>query len=123
MIATLEPSPRVPVPSEDPMTRLRETLSPSRLTLWLSCRLKFWFRYVRRIVKPPTPSMFCGTIAHAVLQRWNVARWRREPFDSTHWQALFNTRWKEDQVDKPIAWQDGLCIGSSAPGEQPSMPQ
>ena len=29
--------------------KLQQTVSPSRLTLFLQCRLKFWFRYVARI--------------------------------------------------------------------------
>jgi hypothetical protein len=66
---------------EEQLDYLRNTISASRLGLFLQCRLKFHFRYIAQIQKPTTPSMHAGATVHAVLQGWNMARWRREPFD------------------------------------------
>ena len=49
--------------------------------MWLQCRLKFYFRYVAQVQKPPTPSMHAGSTVHAILQNWNLSRWRRQPFE------------------------------------------
>lgn len=45
-----------------------EYISPSRLNCWLSCPLKFKFRYVDGIKSPPTPSLFLGKTVHAGLE-------------------------------------------------------
>ena len=45
-------------------------VSPSRLSCWLSCPLKFGFRYVQGIKSPTTPSLFLGKVSHALLERW-----------------------------------------------------
>jgi putative RecB family exonuclease len=87
------------------MERLRSTISASRLNCWLQCRLKFWFRYVQRLVKPPTPALHSGSVTHAVLQHWNLARWRREPFRIEQYQALFDLHWAGLQEDTAIAWE------------------
>ena len=92
MIATLD---RLLAPrsktngSPDRAVELRQTISASRLGVWLQCRLKFYFRYVAQIQRPPTPSMHAGSTVHAVLRTWNIARWRREPFALERFKALF----------------------------------
>ena len=107
MIATIEP----PVParakahaSVDPVAELQKTISASRLSLWLQCRLKFYFRYVERIQKPPTPSMHCGSTVHAVLQQWNMARWKREPFALERFKVAFGVQWTGLQKGIAIKW-------------------
>jgi putative RecB family exonuclease len=106
MIAALEPRVVVPAkpPSKDPIEELQQTVSGSRLGLWLSCRLKFFFRYVLKIKKAPTPSMHAGSSVHAVLQAWNMSRWRREPFATERFKSLFNVRWLALQADSKINW-------------------
>ena len=81
---------------------LQKTVSASRLNCWSSCRLKFYFRYVRQISKPPTPSLHVGSIVHLVLQAWSMARWRREPFSIEALKSVFDTGW----ADQParIRW-------------------
>ncbi len=83
---------------------LQKTVSASRLTTWLSCRLKFFFRHVQRIPKPKTPSLHVGSVVHVVLQAWNMARWRRQPFEIARFKKLFDEGWA-DQPGK-INWQD-----------------
>jgi hypothetical protein len=43
-------APETPVEAEI-IAKLQQTVSPSRLTLFLQCRLKFWFRYVARFLE------------------------------------------------------------------------
>jgi putative RecB family exonuclease len=106
VIAVLESpvaAPEKPQP-KDPIAELQKTVSASRLGLWLGCRLKFFFRYVQQIRKAPTPSMHCGSSVHAVLQAWNLSRWRREPFVTERFKALFNVRWLALQAESRIKW-------------------
>lgn len=109
MIATLsEPVPAPePIPSIQHRVReLGETISASRLNLWASCRLKFYFRYVEKLVKPPSRSMHAGSSVHAVLQAWNMSRWRREPFVTDRFRTVFDEQWSLLQTDTRINWGD-----------------
>jgi RecB family exonuclease len=74
---------------------LTATVSASRLNLWLQCRLKFFFRYVLKLEKPKTAALHVGTTVHLVLQAWNMARWRKEPFQITTMRQMFDAGWKE----------------------------
>lgn len=105
MIATLEavhvqPAPSVGKPS--PIEVLKRAVSASRLNCWLACRLKFFFRYVQQISKPPTPALQVGTVVHAVLQGWNMARWKKQPFRVEQFKSLFEQCWAEQAVQ--IDW-------------------
>lgn len=107
MIAPIEPSVIHTRPKPQPIDRVAElgrTISASRLSLWLGCRLKFYFRYFLQIDKSPTPSMHAGSTVHAVLQHWNMARWRREPFDIERFKALLGTQWIALQEGAQIKW-------------------
>ena len=61
-----------PTPTErseqDIIRALHDTVSASRLSLFLQCRLKFYFRYVLKLQKPKTPSLHLGSTVHAVLK-------------------------------------------------------
>ena len=89
----------------DRVAELQKTISASRLGLWLACRLKFYFRYVKQVQKPPTPAMHAGSTVHAVLQHWNRARWRREPFALERFQKLFGSYWTTLQQGARIPWE------------------
>jgi putative RecB family exonuclease len=57
----IAPAPAVSEPSEEEIVAsLQATASASRLSLFLQCRLKFFFRYVERIKKPKTPALHLG---------------------------------------------------------------
>jgi CRISPR/Cas system-associated exonuclease Cas4 (RecB family) len=73
--------------------QLLETVSASRLSTWLQCRLKFYFRYVEGITTAPTPAIHIGKVVHAVLQHWNINRWRGIPFDDNAAKAVFAEEW------------------------------
>jgi putative RecB family exonuclease len=51
-----------------------EYISPSRLGCWLSCPLKWKFRYLDGIKTPTTPSLFVGKVVHAGLEVFNRHR-------------------------------------------------
>jgi hypothetical protein len=79
------------------MAELQKTISASRLGLWL-CRLKFYFRYILQFQKPPTPNMHAGSAVHAVLQHWNLSRWRRESFTTERFKVVFRSPWTTLQL-------------------------
>jgi CRISPR/Cas system-associated exonuclease Cas4 (RecB family) len=110
MIATLEAPPSDSAPSvvdvDARVNELVETISASRLNLWNSCRLKFWFRYVDQIRKPVAPVLHVGSVVHSVLQAWNLARWRREDTGTDAMRAVFEESWVTLNADKPIAWEE-----------------
>jgi len=87
------------------IAELLQTVSASRLNCWLQCRLKFYFRYVLNIQKPPTPALHYGKVIHAVLQHWNWARWRKEPFSISRFKRSFVQSWREIQADAVIDWE------------------
>jgi ATP-dependent helicase/DNAse subunit B len=58
-----------PVPTRgEIVAHLQKKVSASRLTLFLQCRLKFFFRYVAGIVKAKTAALHVGSAVHAVLK-------------------------------------------------------
>jgi CRISPR/Cas system-associated exonuclease Cas4 (RecB family) len=108
MIAAIE-SPAVtgrtpPLKAPNPFEELQKKVSASRLGLWQTCRLKFWFRYVLQLSKPRTPALHVGKVVHAVLQAWNMARWRKEPFVIDRFKTFFDTDWQAQQKEERIKW-------------------
>src|SRR5579859_2308547 len=103
MIAIIESSapPRriSPLKSPSRVEELQKTISASRLGVWQQCRLKFYFKYVLKLEKPPTPARHVGRVVHAVLQAWNKARWRKEAFALERFQGLFEMDWKAQQEE------------------------
>lgn len=101
-------------PEEKALDSLKQSISASRLSCWLQCRLKFYFRYVLQIKKPQTPSLHVGSVVHLVLQAWNIARWKRQPFNVEIYHSFFDTSWKdqpeqmnwdgEEDSERKTAW-------------------
>lgn len=107
MIATAEPGRPEAVGQQRPEDRadyLRNTISASRLGLFLKCRLAFCFRYIAQIQKAPTPSKHAGATVHAVLQNWNLCRWRGQPFEIECFRAVFESQWTTLQAGAAIRW-------------------
>ena len=102
---------------KDLIRALQCTVSASRLSLFLQCRLKFYYRYVLRLQKPKTPSLHLGSAVHTVLKAWSKARWLRQPFPlkavhETYLQAWTDTtegsvEWEpgEEESDKTTGWR------------------
>jgi putative RecB family exonuclease len=84
---------------------LTATVSASRIGCWQQCRLKFYFRYVLSIPKRATASLHIGKVVHAVLQAWNMARWRRQSFNSELFQGMFEKDWRDRQAKSAIQWE------------------
>lgn len=89
--------------SAEVIEALRKTVSPSRLTLFLQCRLKFWFRHVAKIQKSRTASLHVGGVAHAVLKAWNKARWRKRSLSPTELHDEFTKAWVDEGADQ-VQW-------------------
>jgi len=64
MNPTAEPPPQPERSEKDIIRSLQEEVSASRLSLFLQCRLKFYFRYVLRLKKPKTASLHVGNSVH-----------------------------------------------------------
>jgi RecB family exonuclease len=86
--------------------QLLATVSASRLGLWLQCRLKFYFRYVAGLVKPNTAARHVGSVVHAVLQQWSLARWRRAPLEGGMVATIFDNAWTATNEGEAIRWDD-----------------
>lgn len=106
MIALAEPvAPAPAAPSAaEVIGGLQQTVSPSRLTLFLQCRLKFWFRYVARLPKPKTAALHMGSAVHSVLKAWNKARWRQTPLTLTQLYQEYARAWVENE--EPVQWDN-----------------
>ena len=89
------------------VAELGKTISPSRLSLWLQCKLKFYFRYVLQVPRPPTPSKHAGSTVHEVLRSWNMARWRNKALSLKRSKRLFSSQWAALQSGLRIDWEEG----------------
>ena len=108
MIALADPPPGRTV------EELTQTVSASRLTTWQSCRLRFYFRYLAGIVKPPSAALHIGVTVHAVLQAWNLARWRRSPLDAHGVITVFEQAWSEVRDNQEVTWTDETASKANA---------
>lgn len=90
---------------KDIIRSLQDQVSASRLNLFLSCRLKFYFRYVQSIEKPKTPALHVGGSVHAVLKAWNKARWLKRPLSLRQLHDEYSKAW-DDQTDGTVEWEN-----------------
>lgn len=86
------------------ITSLQSTVSASRLTAYLQCRLKFHFRYALELKKPKTAALHVGSSVHAVLKAWNKARWLEKPLTLKELHETFLKAWA-DNSEGPVDWQ------------------
>ncbi|MEQ1858445.1 MAG: PD-(D/E)XK nuclease family protein [Chthoniobacteraceae bacterium] len=102
----IQSAPASPPPTEAQIiSDLRKTVSPSRLTLFLSCRLKFFFRYVLGLTKPKSAALHVGTCVHAVIKSWNKARWKQQPLTLKQLHDEFSKAWT-DEAEEPVQWDE-----------------
>src|SRR5476651_1499500 len=83
---------------------LLEEVSASRLKRWSTCRLQFFFHYVKQIKKPATPALAVGKVVHAVLQEWNRARWKGQYEFRDILNEVFAEKWEEEQTELGTEW-------------------
>src|ERR1043166_5135216 len=102
MITAAEQPKSVPQPNR--IEQLQKSTSATRLNCWQQCRLKFYFRYVLQITKPKTAALHVGSVVHPILQHWNMARWRKQPFHVEVFKKIFDKEW----IDQPtkIDWDN-----------------
>jgi hypothetical protein len=102
--ALADPSTQATAPSSQAeiIAGLLRIVSPSRLTLFLQCRLKFWFRHVARLPKPKTPALYVGGSVHSVLTAWNKARWRQQPLTLKQLHEEYVKAWAH--AEEQVAW-------------------
>ena len=82
-------------------------LSASRLKCWQTCRRQFYYRYVERLIVPTAPALFIGRQIHAVLCRWNWAKWKEEPLTRGQLRDFLAQHWEEEATAEPfpIPWK------------------
>lgn len=105
MNTTAPPPPKPERSEKEKIADLQKTISSSRLGLFLSCRLKFFFRYVLEIPKQKTPALHVGSAVHAVLKRWNKARWLGSPLSLKQIHEAYSATWS-DKSEGETAWED-----------------
>ncbi len=91
---------------KDIITGLQNTVSASRLSLFLQCRLKFYFRYVLKLKKPKTAAFHLGNSVHAALKAWNKARWLDKPLTLKELHDEFSKVWADD-TEGSVVWDPG----------------
>jgi CRISPR/Cas system-associated exonuclease Cas4 (RecB family) len=92
-------------PVVDSRERLLETVSASRLICFQQCRLKFYFRYVKGLEKTKGSALHIGSVVHAILQAWNMIRWRKEKLEIPAIKQRFDAEWIARQENEPIVWE------------------
>ena len=98
-------APPTPLSEGQIVRQLQQTVSASRLSLFHSCRLKFWFRYVAKIKKAKTPALHVGNAVHAVLKAWSKARWKGNPLNLKQLHDEYAKAW-EDDSEGPVSWEN-----------------
>jgi putative RecB family exonuclease len=95
---------------ERPLSRtveqLLETVSASRISCWLQCRLRFYFRYLSGIQKPKSAALVVGSAVHLVLKYWNQSRWSGKSPSLKEFHDRFSDAWLEEQKT-PVKWEVG----------------
>ena len=107
MISAIDPTEAAPGPEptlDEVVQQLQKTVSASRLSLYLSCRLKFFFRYVLGLKKPKSAALHVGGSVHAALKAWNKARWRDQPLTLKELHEQFTKAWAD--TEEPVEWDD-----------------
>jgi len=97
------PLPSIPSPAKvakDPL----EYLSASRLKSFHICRLQWYFRYIQKLPSKVSPSLLVGKVVHAVLQAWNLARWRGEDSSVERMDLVFEACWIHGCEEEAMIW-------------------
>ena len=108
-LATAPPAPPEPPPKRteaDVIEELQNTVSASRLSTFQRCRLQFYFRYVAEIKTPPTASLYVGQVIHAVLQSFNLQRWRGTPLTAEDQRTVFEQVFDNAEDGLEVRWEN-----------------
>lgn len=86
----------------EPKTELQ--VSASKLNTWLSCRLRYYFKYIQRLKAPKTGALYVGSTVHSILKHWNRARWRKETITTEGLQKKYDEVWASEQKTESVKW-------------------
>jgi putative RecB family exonuclease len=89
----------------EPVVEKSTAISATRLNTWLSCRLKYYFRYVLHLKSPKTAALYVGSTVHSVLKQWNRARWRKTTLSLEQLEQVYELAWVTDQATEKVAWE------------------
>ncbi|MCB1204767.1 MAG: PD-(D/E)XK nuclease family protein [Verrucomicrobiae bacterium] len=81
-----------------------EYLSASRLKTFHTCRLQWYFRYIEQIPTTTSPALLVGKVVHAVLQAWNLARWRGGDSSREGMELAFAENWTRHCEEEGMVW-------------------
>lgn len=102
---TILPRPLPSSPSSSEVTNdPLEYLSASRLKSFHTCRLQWYFRYIEQLPSKVSPSLLVGKVVHAVLQAWNLARWRGEDSSVERMDLVFEACWIHGCEEEAMIW-------------------
>lgn len=104
MIAALDRPPQAQ--AEPKPADVLARVSASRLNTFLSCRLRFYFRYVERLTKPTTGALHVGRAVHSALKTWSKARWLGQPHSPESIRPGFLADWTSSQEREPVTWEE-----------------
>ena len=104
MIAELDNIATDTTPIAKSIDELLASVSASRLNMFHSCRLKFYFHYVLGLKRAKTGAQHIGSTVHYVLKLWNIARWRKQIIPDGWLKSQYETYWTE-QPDGKITWK------------------
>ena len=97
------PVPSIPSPAKvtkDPL----EYLSASRLKSFHTSRVQWHFPYIEQLPSKVSPSLLVGKVVHAVLQAWNLARWRGEESSIERMELVFEACWIHGCEEEAMIW-------------------
>jgi len=99
----------LPMPLAPPTTKVvkdpLEYISASRLKSFHTCRLQWYFRYIEQLPGKSSPSLLVGKVVHAVLQAWNLARWRGEDCSIERMELVFDASWIQECEEAAMIWK------------------
>lgn len=93
-------------PLAEILRELTRSVSASRLSLFHSCRLRFFFRYVLTLTRPKAAALHLGATVHQVLRAWNRSRWQGTPRSLASMYALYEEAWIMGEAEAPVAWEN-----------------
>ncbi len=81
------------------------TVSASRLSLFHTCRLRFFFRHVLGLARPKASALHLGAMVHQTLRAWNRTRWQGKEQSFGSMYGVYEEAWIISQADEPVAWE------------------
>jgi len=82
-------------------------LSASSINTFLSCPLKFKFRYVDRVDAPSdSPHLIYGTAVHKAIEEFHKSIWHGQRFEQRKMQQIFLSSWEMgvELNEIPVKW-------------------